>query len=127
MNRPNTISFCDTLEHEMLDTENIQVSVTKAKGFITLFWSITFSEGANLICFNKHKEEINLANSKIEQIGNKYKEFLFKTRFLTEKDVIHFDHIYATTITPPVKTAWRSNSQSFGGFAQFKYLEEEYA
>ncbi len=112
----------------MLDTDNIAISITTAKGLITLFWSVTFIGKKNyetcLDCFNELLGEISWANSKIEHIANKYKKYYFKHKIMTEKDAVHFDYMYSITKEPPMKKSWTTNTQSFGGYVQFSYPKE---
>lgn len=117
--------FCSILENEMLDTENINIAVTKAKGLITLFWSTTFVNHTNVEWFDKIYDEIDWANQKILQISKKYPELYHSHNILTLRDVEHFDYLYRTEKETPVKRSWQTNTQSFGGCVKFKYPSED--
>lgn len=119
MNKQELQNLKEKLSNECLDTENIYFSTTTAKGILTLFWSITHLT-TNLEAFKKHEDEINWANLKLLQMQDKYKEFHIKTRLLLDKDVIHFDEKMKTNKEPPLRKSWQTNTQSMGGFVQFK-------
>lgn len=112
----------EKLNSEFLDTQNIFFSTTSAKGILTLFWSITHLT-SNLEAFKKYEDEINWANMKILQIEHKYKEFHIKTKLLNEQDASYFDEKMKSNKEPPLRKSWQTNTQSMGGFAQFKYYQ----
>lgn len=62
------------LEKEILDTNNIKVSVTYSKGYIVLLCYTTF-EKTNEEQYIKIEDEINWANMKIEKIKEKYSKY----------------------------------------------------
>lgn len=116
--------FCTVLENEIEDSENINISVTKSKGLITLFWSTTFSNHSNTQWFNKHKEEINEANQKIIEIGKKYSDLYQSHVIVSQKDVEHFDYRLKIETPTPVKRSWQTDTLSFGGAVRFNYPKE---
>ncbi len=116
--------FYSILETEMEDSQNINISVTKAKGIITLFWSTTFIKHSYTEWFNKHFDEINWANQKIVQIGKKYPNLYHSHTIVTQRDVEHFDHLLETEKPTPVKRSWQTDSLSFGGAVRFNYPKE---
>ena len=120
----NKEEFCKELENECLDTDNISFSITTAKGLITLFWSVTFREKTNIQAFDEYYDEIQWANMKINYLAQKYKSIYIHSRQLTEKDAAHFDHKFTTTKQPPVKRAYETDTQSMGGFVQFKNIKK---
>jgi hypothetical protein len=117
------IEFCKQLENEILDTENISISITTAKGIITLFGSVTFSEKTNHECFLDLFDEINWLNMKLQVISQKYQKYLIKSKFIDENNTIYFDEIFAKTKPVPVKRKFITNTQSFGSFLQFIFKD----
>lgn len=120
----NKIEFSTLLEQECLDTNDIFFSVTTAKGIITLFWYTIFAEKTNLEAFDELQDQIKWANMKLIYLEDKYSDFHLKTKPLTEHDAVHFDHEFATTKQAPVKKGFETNTQSMGGFVQFKLPKE---
>lgn len=116
--------FYEILGQEMLETEIIKISITKAKGIITFFWYTSFADYSNIDWFERHFDQINWANQKIEYIAKKYKDLYYHHKILSQRDVEHFDYLRRTTKEVPVKKSWQTNTQSFGGYVQFKLPKE---
>lgn len=120
MNKQELQNLQEKLDNECLNTKNIFFSTTIAKGILTLFWSITHLT-SNIESFEKHEDEIEWANLKLLQLEKKYKEFHIKTRLLLEKDAHHFDEKMKINKEPPLRKSWQTQTQSMGGFIQFKF------
>lgn len=117
----NVNDFCSILEKEMKDTDIIKISVSKAKGFVSLFWFTTFKNHSNVDWFEKNLNEIQLANQEIIKIGKKYPELYQNHTIITRRDVEHFDYRAINEKVIPVKKIWQTDTQSFGGSVTFKY------
>lgn len=120
----NKEEFCKELECECLDTDNISFSITTAKGLITMFWFVTFRQKTNVEAFDEHYDEIKWANMKLDYLEKKFKSIHIHTHKLSKSDAVHFDHKFATTKQPPVKKGYETDTQSMGGYVQFKNIKE---
>ena len=115
----NKQRFIDFLNEECINSDNVDYSISSSKGTILLMWSITFSMKTYDQAFEDHQSEIGLANLMIKKLKEKYSNQLLRFKILTKQDAEHFEHIFNTTKSIPVKKAYETDTQSMCGFIEF--------